>query len=129
MACDLPENYMLHPDAFRFIEQVPCDWKRSILLDGKIGDFVVFAREDRNSDNWFVGGITDEEARITNVRLDFLDANKTYTATIYRDANNADWETNPYAYEINTMQLTSADSLSVRMAAGGGFAISLMLEE
>ena len=129
MACDLPENYMLHPDAFCFIEQVPCDWKRSILLDGKIGDFVVFAREDRNSNNWFVGGITDEEARITNVRLDFLDANKTYTATIYRDANDADWKTNPYAYEINTMQLTSADSLSIRMAAGGGFAISLMLEE
>ena len=125
MACDLPENYMLYPDAFRFIEQVPCDWKHSILLDGKIGDFVVFARQDRNSDNWYVGGITDEEARKTTVRLDFLEANKTYTATIYRDADNADWQTNPYAYEIETKQVTQADILELCMAAGGGFAISL----
>ena len=125
MACDLPENYMRYPDAFRFVEEVPCDWKQSVLLDGRIGDYVIFARQDRNSDDWYVGGITDEEARTKNVRLDFLETDKTYSATIYRDADNADWENNPYAYEIETMQVTAADSIRVRMAAGGGFAVRL----
>jgi len=129
MACDLPENYMLHPDAFRFVEEVPCDWEKSILLDGRIGDFVVFARQDRNSDNWYVGGITDEESREQTVRLDFLEANRKYIATIYRDKNTADWETNPYAYEIETREVTAADTVSLRMAAGGGFAISLAATE
>lgn len=125
MACDLPESYERYPDAFRFIEQVPCDWKRSILLDGRIGDFAVFAREDRNSDNWFIGGITDENGRNVTFALDFLDDNATYRACIYRDADNADWEQNPYAYQIEQREVTSNDSLSVRMASGGGFAISL----
>lgn len=128
MACDLPENYMKHPDAFKFIEDVPCDWKRSILLDGKIGDFAVFARQDRNSDNWFVGGISDEEAREVTLNFGFLDADKTYTATIYRDGADADWETNPYDYEIETKTITSADKLPLRMATGGGFAISLIAD-
>ena len=125
MACDLPESYMRHPDAFQFIEQVPCDWKQSRLLDGKIGDYVVFARQDRNSNAWYVGGITDEEARQITIRLDFLDAEKQYTATIYRDADNADWKTNPYAYVIEKKTVTAADSLVLNMASGGGFAISL----
>jgi alpha-glucosidase len=125
MACDLPESYMRHPDAFRFIEEVPCDWKQSRLLDGKIGDYVVFARQDRNSDRWYVGGITDEEARQIEIRLDFLDADKRYTATIYRDADKADWKTKPYAYVIEKKTVTATDSLVLHMASGGGFAISL----
>lgn len=128
MACDLPENYMKHPDAFRFIEEVPCDWKKTILLDGKIGDFCVFARQDRNSDNWYVGGISDEEARTTTLSLDFLESGKTYKATIYRDADDADWENNPYAYVIEEKSLSAGDSLTLNMATGGGFAISLVAE-
>lgn len=128
MACDLPESYMEHPDAFKFIEDVPCDWKKSVLLGGAIGDYVVFARQDRNSDNWFVGGITDDEARDFTVDFSFLEPGQTYKATIYRDADDADWESNPYAYEIEEMDVTSESTLSLTMATGGGFAISLMKE-
>lgn len=126
MACDLPEHYMEHADAFQFIEDVPCDWKQSILLDGKIGDYVVFAREDRASDNWFVGGITDEEARTVEVDCSFLPEGETYTATLYRDAEDAHWETNPYAYKIEEIKVTRDSHLTIPMAPGGGFAISIM---
>jgi len=129
MACDLPENYAKYPDALQFIEDVPCDWKQSILLDGKIGDYAVFAREDRHSDNWFIGGITDEISREATVHFSFLDADKTYTATIYRDAEDADWENNPYAYVIEKKEISATDSMSIQMAAGGGFAISLTVKE
>ena len=125
MVCDLPENYERYPDAFRFIEEVPCDWKQSLLLDGKIGDFAVFARQDCNSDRWFVGGITDENGRNVTFNLDFLDADVTYQATIYRDADDADWQTNPYAYVIEQREVTAGDELSLPMAPGGGFAIAL----
>lgn len=125
MACDLPEHYMEHPDAFKFIEDVPCDWKQSVLLDGKIGDYVVFAREDRNSDNWFVGAINDEDAREVEVEFSFLEDGVEYEATLYRDAADAQWESNPYAYEIEHLTVTKSDVLNIRMADGGGFAISL----
>lgn len=128
MACDLPESYMEHPDAFRFIEDVPCDWKQSKMLDGRIGDYMVMARQDRNSDNWFVGGITDEEAREVTVNFDFLDPDKTYALTLYRDGDDAQWETKPYSYEIENCEVRSTDHLTVRMAEGGGFAISLMVK-
>lgn len=128
MACDLPEHYMEHPDAFKFIEDVPCDWKKSVLLDGRIGDYCIFAREDRASDNWFVGGITDEEAREVTLSFDFLDEGKTYTATLYRDGDKAQWETNPYNYQIEKITIRKGDTLPVRMAEGGGFALSLMAE-
>lgn len=129
MACDLPESYMEHPDAFRFIENVPCDWKQSKLLDGVIGDYMIMARQDRNSDNWYVGAITDEEAREVTVSLDFLDTDKTYHVTIYRDADDAQWESNPYAYQIESKQVTNADQLTIRMAEGGGFAMELVPAE
>ena len=124
MVCDLPEHYMEHPDAFLFIEQVPCDWERSLLLDGKIGDYCVFARQERSSDKWFVGGITDEEARMVEVPLGMLDDGE-YTLTLWCDAADADWQTRPYAYEIKESVVTHADTLAVRMAAGGGFAAIL----
>lgn len=126
MACDLPENYEKFPDAFRFIEDVPCDWQKSILLDGAIGDYVIFARQDRNSNNWFIGGITDENARTANMQLSFLDTDKTYEATIYRDAEDAEWENNPYAYVIEKREVRSGDLLKIDMAKGGGFAISIV---
>lgn len=126
MACDLPESYMEHPDAFTFIEHVPCDWKQSRLLSGVIGDYCVFARQDRNSDNWYVGGITDENPRSYSLQFDFLEPDATYSATIYCDAADADWNTNPYAYEIETMDVDCTTTLDLNMASGGGFAIELL---
>lgn len=135
MACDLPEHYMEHPDAFRFIEHVPCDWEKSILVDGKIGDFCVFARRERGSDNWYIGGITDENAREVHIPLCFLNqkmANgqtQTYRATLYLDAEDADWQTRPYAYEIVNKEVTSSDTLHIRMASGGGLAVELTIQD
>lgn len=125
MACDLPENYMKYPDAFRFIEHVPCDWKHSELLDGKIGDFIVMARQDKHSDNWYVGGVTDEEARDFTLDFAFLGKGE-YTATVYRDAEDAEWESNPYAYVIEEVKVTKDSKLPIRMAAGGGFAVEVV---
>ncbi len=125
MACDLPEHYMEHPDAFRFIEHVPCDWERSILVDGTIGDFCIFARQGRGTDDWYVGGITDDEAREAVVPLGMLDSDKTYRVTLYEDAPNADWFAHPYAHNIKEMTVTAADTLHVRMAPGGGFAAEI----
>ena len=125
MACDLPEHYMEHADAFRFIEQVPCDWERSLLVDGKIGDYCVFARQGRGTDNWYIGGITDEEAREIEVPLTMLEKDRTYTLTLYRDAEDADWDTNPYAYQIEEREVSSDDTLRIRMAPGGGFAAEM----
>ena len=140
MACDLPEHYMEHPDAFRFIEHVPCDWERSLLIDGKIGDFCVFARQERGTDNWYIGGITDEEAREVTVPLSFLNVQgdneqstkgqcTKYKVTIYRDAEDADWETRPYAYNIEEREVTADDTIRVRMAPGGGFAMELEINQ
>ena len=126
MACDLPENYMKHPDAFRFIERVPCDWERSMLVDGKIGDFCIFARQGRGTDNWYIGGITDEQAREAVVPLSMLDEGYTYHLTLWRDGRHADWQTNPYDYEIEECDVTSADHLVIPMAPGGGFAAELI---
>lgn len=131
---------MEHPDAFRFIEHVPCDWERSLLIDGKIGDFCVFARQERGTDNWYIGGITDEEAREVVVPLSFLNVQgdneqstkgqcTKYEATIYRDAEDADWETNPYAYNIEEREVTADDTIRVRMAPGGGFAMELKINQ
>lgn len=125
MACDLPEHYMQHADAFRFVENVPCDWERSMLVEGAIGDFCVFARQARNSDDWYIGGITDEEAREVEVPLSMLDEGRTYTLTLYADAQDADWQTNPYAYVIEEKDVSASDTLHIRMAQGGGFAAEL----
>ena len=126
MACDLPEHYTEHADAFRFIEHVPCDWERSLLVDGKIGDYCIFARQGRGTDNWYIGGITDEQAREAIVPLTMLDEDCTYTLTLYRDGDEADWQTNPYAYAIEQQTVTCNDKLHIRMAAGGGFAAEIV---
>lgn len=124
MACDLPENYQKHPDAFRFIEHVPCNWERSILLDGQIGAFCVFARLERGTDNWYIGGINADEEREVILPMDFL-GEHTYTATIYRDGENANWQTDPYDYVIESRTLSAHDTLHIRMVSGGGFAIEI----
>ncbi|WP_167596956.1 glycoside hydrolase family 97 protein [Leeuwenhoekiella sp. ZYFB001] len=129
MACDLPEHYMVdgkvHP-AFQFISDVGVDWQQSKVLDGEVGDFVVIARQERETDNWFVGGITDENIRDFTIDFDFLEAGKTYEAKLYKDGPEADWENNPQDYAIETLQVDRTTSLDIAMASGGGFAMSLI---
>ncbi len=126
MVCDLPEHYMEHPEAFRFVEEVPCDWERSLLMDGKIGDYCIYARQERGGDTWYIGGITDEEARTAELALDMLDEGVEYTMTLWCDAEDADWLTRPYAYDIKEYSVKKGDKLTIRMAAGGGFAAQVM---
>jgi hypothetical protein len=126
MAADLPENYEKHPDAFQFIKDVALDWDNSIYLEAEPGDYITVARKAKNSHNWFLGAITDENPRTTTVKLDFLDTNKTYTATIYQDGKDADWEKNPKSYEIISRTVNSTDSIALKLASGGGTAISFM---
>ncbi|TRO95395.1 glycoside hydrolase family 97 protein [Glycocaulis profundi] len=128
MVADLPENYERFDDAFDFIRAVPADWEESIALDGEIGEHVVFARQERGSDDWYLGALTDEDPRDLSVALDFLEEGRTYTATIWRDAGDAHWDTNPYAYEIEERQVTSADTLDLPLAPGGGAAVRFAAE-
>ena len=138
MAADFPEHYAEHMDAFQFIKDVAVDWEESRYLAAEPNDYVVIARKPKQStlsgaaaefskgrDTWFVGGTTDEQARTIEFSLDFLSPGKSYTATIYADAADADYETNPQAYTISTKKVTADDKLSMNMARGGGFAISL----
>lgn len=128
MAADLPQHYAEKMDAFQFIKDVPVDWSESHYIDAEPGEFIIVARKDKKSANWFAGGITNEDARDTSLRLDFLTPGKKYMATIYADAPDADCMTNPEAYVITKKEVTSADSLPIHMAPGGGFAISFFEE-
>ena len=123
MAADLPRNYEPYMDAFQFIKAVPTDWADTRVLEAKIGDYVTIARKDRASDDWYLGAKTDGSARTMNVPLDFLDEGQTYTATLYRDAEEADWETNATAYTVETRPVEASDRLRVPLAPGGGLAV------
>jgi alpha-glucosidase len=123
MAADLPENYARFPDAFRFIRDVPTDWEESIALAGEVGEYVVFARRERGGDDWYLGAVSDGHARTVRVPLGFLDAGRAYTATIYRDGDDADWQTSPYDYVIEERDVDRAESIELKLAAGGGAAI------
>ncbi len=123
MAADLPENYEARPDAFQFIKDVPADWESSIALQGEVGDFVVMARRERGGADWYLGAVTDEDPRALDVPLDFLDGGQTYQATIYRDGEDADWKTAPYAIAIEERAVTAEDTLTLPLAAGGGAAV------
>ena len=125
MVADLPDNYRQRPDALQFIVDVPVDWADTRCLDAEIGDYVVTARKDKHSEDWYVGGITDGQARTVAVSLDFLDTNREYEATLYRDGDKAGWDTCPTDYAIERRTVTSRDTLDVRMASGGGFALQL----
>lgn len=127
MACDLPENYMKHPEAFEFIEHVPCDWERSLLVDGQIGEYCIFARQERDGEDWYLGGINNEHAREVTVPLSMLDDDKQYRAFIYHDTDDADWQTNPYGCVREQAEVTCADTLHLLMASGGGFAIQILM--
>lgn len=124
MAADLIENYERFPDAFQFIVDVPVDWSESKVLQAEPGDYIITARKDKNSDNWFIGAITDEQARDFNVKLDFLSADK-YEMTIYKDAKDSDWEKNPMKYEIEKKIVKKSEVLKLKLAPGGGCAIML----
>lgn len=126
MAADLPENYEKHMDAFQFIKDVAVDWDDTKVLSAEPGDYLVISRKAKGSPNWFVGAITDEQSRTTTGSLSFLDKGKKYVATIYRDAPNADWKTNPSAYVIEKWIVDSSSILKLKLAPGGGAAVSLM---
>lgn len=125
MASDLPENYKRHMDAFQFIKDVPVDWADTKILSAEPGDYIHIARKDKNSDEWYVGGITDENKRKFTVDLSFLDKGRKYEATIYEDGKNADFETNPQSYHIYKKKVTSKSKIKVEMARSGGYAISI----
>jgi hypothetical protein len=125
MAADLPENYEAHMDAFQFIKDVAVDWDDTKVLDAEPGDYVIIARKAKGSNNWFLGAITDETARSFTTSLSFLDADKKYVAAIYHDADNADWKTNPEAYIIELFLVDSKTLLKLKLAPGGGTAVSL----
>lgn len=125
MAADMPEHYEEHPDAFQFIKDVPVDWSRSVYLDAEPGDYIVVARMDKNSPDWYVGGVTNSDARDYTVKFDFLPQGEEYECTVYCDAADSDGFTNPEQYEIFNTRVTSASELPLRMARAGGFAMRL----
>jgi glucan 1,4-alpha-glucosidase len=127
MAADLIDNYKNEP-AFQFIRDVGVNWEQTKVLDGEIGDFVIIAREERETGNWFIGGITDEESRQVSICFDFLQSDVSYRARIYRDGNKAHWDKNPRNIIIEEIQIDSTKEISIDMAEGGGFAISLLAE-
>lgn len=126
MAADLPENYEKHLDAFQFIKDVPLDWQTSKYLEAEPGDYLTVARKDKNSESWFLGSITDENPRKTEIKLDFLSPNKKYKATIYKDGKDAHWKDNPTSYEITTETVTNTSKLKLALASSGGVAISMV---
>ncbi len=125
MAADLPENYEGQP-AFEFIKGMPTAWSTTHVLNAKIGDYYTIARQEKGTDNWYIGSTTDENPREFNFDLSFLKSGVKYRATIYADGEDAHWSNNPHSVEISERVVTSEDSLNVRLAAGGGQAISLV---
>jgi len=124
MAADLPENYEKRMDAFQFIKDVAVDWDDTKILEAEPGDYLTIARKTKGKESWFLGAITDENARKTEIALDFLSKGQKYKAIIYEDAKDADWKNNPMAYKIRTVEVNSKSKLSLVLAPGGGTAIS-----
>jgi len=124
MAADLPENYAKYPKAFKFIRDVPTDWADTRVLHGAVGEYATIARKDRRSENWYVGSVTDGNARTLVMPLDFLDKGRSYTAEIYRDGDQADYR-NLHRFDIviETRTVRSGESLALKLAPGGGQAI------
>ncbi|TDO24001.1 glycoside hydrolase family 97 protein [Pedobacter duraquae] len=125
MAADLPENYDAHQDAFQFIKDVATDWDDTKVVEAEPGDYISTARKAKGTSNWFIGAITDENSRVTNIPLTFLDKGKKYIATIYGDAATTDWQKNPEAYVITKVVVTQATVLNLKLASGGGAAVSV----
>ncbi len=130
MAADLPENYAKYPKPFQFIKDVPTDWDETLMINGEPGDYATIARKDRRSDDWYVGAITDENARTVSLPLKFLDPNRAYTAQIYRDGEKASYK-GPGRFDIviESKKVKSTDTLSLKLAPGGGQAIRFVAAE
>lgn len=125
MAADFPEHYERYMDAFQFIKDVDIDWIQSKYLLAEVGDYIVIARQGKKNGQWFVGGVTDENSRTLDIPFSFLEPGKKYTATIYSDADDADYAHNPQSYKIEDIEVTSESIIPIKMARGGGFAISI----
>lgn len=125
MVSDLPENYAAHADAFQFIKEVPVDWDDTRIPEAEPGDYITIARKEKGKDNWFIGAITDENSRTAVIPLSFLDTGRQYEVTIYEDAADAHWKTNPEAYRIRKERVTAQTQLLIPLAAGGGAALAI----
>ncbi|MEM8982584.1 MAG: glycoside hydrolase family 97 protein [Pseudomonadota bacterium] len=125
MAADLIDNYVARPDAFQFIRDVPVDWEQSRTLAGEVGTYIVTARQERDSTDWFIGALTNEVARTVRVDLGFLEPNRQYTARIYRDDETAHWRHKPTALVVESRTVSANDVLELWLAPGGGAAVSL----
>ena len=125
MAADLPENYARFMDAFQFIKDVPVDWQQSVYLEAAPMEYVTIARKDKNSDAWYMGSVTGKKPHDSVIKLDFLDKDRKYEATIYADSKDADYKTNPQAYVITKTKVTAKTTLKLHSASGGGFAVSI----
>ncbi|MCD2257810.1 glycoside hydrolase family 97 protein [Psychroserpens luteolus] len=126
MAADLVEHYEANPEPLQFIKDVGVDWEDTKVLNGEVGDYVTIARKERETGNWFLGSITDENARELDIDFDFLEDNQEYTATIYKDGKDAHWDKNPLAIDIETLVIRKSSQLKLRLAQGGGVAISII---
>ena len=126
MAADLPEHYNRFSDAFQFIKDVPVEWKTSKYLEADPGRYITIARKDKNSNNWFVGNVNGTEVRTSKIKLDFLEKGKKYIATIYADAKDVHYKTNPQGYTITKKEVTHKSELTVTSKEGGGFAVSIV---
>ena len=129
MAADLPENYKRFPDAFQFIKDVALDWDESLYLEAEPGDYVTVARKQKGSENWFLGNVNGETPRTSKIKFDFLNKGQKYLATLYADAKDAHYKTNPQAYKITKFIVDQNSNLSQLSAPGGGFAISIVPAE
>jgi alpha-glucosidase len=123
MVADLPENYARYPGPFRFIRDVPTDWSDTRVLNGEVGDYATIARKHRGSEDWYLGSVTDEEARVLRITLDFLDPGRGYTAQVYRDGDDADWKTRADSIVIESRAAKHGDVWNLALAPGGGLAI------
>jgi len=123
MAADLPENYEARMDAFQFIKDVEADWEESIAIAGEVGEYVAIARKGRAGGEWFLGAVTDEEERELALPLTFLEEGKSYTAQVYRDGEDAHWDTNPYAIQIEEFEVTGGGTMQAWLASSGGIAV------
>lgn len=125
MAADLYQNYEKYPDAFQFIKDVAVDWDNTYILEAEPGDYITIARKAKGKNEWYIGGITDENSREAVIDLSFLPSGKKYQATIYADGKTADWRTNPKEYVISTKKVTNKTKLKQRLAPSGGVAVSI----
>ncbi len=125
MAADLPENYEKYADAFQFIKDVGVDWDDTKIIQAEPGEYITTARKEKGTENWFVGAVTNQDGRDEVAPLDFLNKGQKYIATIYADGADADWDKNPESYKITSYLVDSDTKLKLKLAPGGGAAISI----